>query len=119
MLPNGHILVFDNGLVRGWSRVLDFDPLDPRNLVQFAPGPKRFFSRVMGSCQRLSNGNTLIVHSEGGSALELTPEGQPVWTYESTLQTPDGHRVKIIRMRRIAPETIHAIEARRSKQRGS
>jgi len=116
MLPNGHILVFDNGLARGWSRVLDFDPLAPENLVQFAPGPKRFFSRVMGSCQRLSNGNTLIVHSEGGSAFELTPQGEPVWTYESTLQTPDGHRVKIIRMRRIPPQALERILVRAEGQ---
>lgn len=109
MLPNGHLLVFDNGLARGWSRVLDLDPLAPGNLVQFAPGSSRFFSRVMGSCQRLPNGNVLIVHSEGGAAFELTPQGQPVWTYESTLQTPDGHRVKIIRMRRIPPQVIERI----------
>jgi hypothetical protein len=101
MLRDGHVLVFDNGLARGASRVLELDPLDPAALRQFAPGGSKFFDRVMGSCQRLPNGNTLIVHSEGGSAVELSPEGAPVWTYEGTLATPEGYRVKIIRMRRV------------------
>jgi hypothetical protein len=115
MLENGHMLVFDNGLQRGWSRVLEIDPLDPARLTQFAPGPSRFFSRVMGSCQRLGNGNTLIVNSEGGAAFELGPKGMPVWTYEGTQQTADGHRVKIIRMRRLASGMVEAILARRGR----
>ena len=101
MLRDGRVLVFDNGLVRGASRVLELDPLNPTAMRQFAPGGTKFFDRVMGSCQRLANGNTLIVHSEGGSAVELSPEGAPVWTFEGTLATPDGHRTKIIRMRRV------------------
>jgi hypothetical protein len=57
MLSNGNILVFDNGLTRGWSRVLDLNPFSPKALVQYAPsGAARFFDRVMGSCQRLPNG---------------------------------------------------------------
>jgi hypothetical protein len=101
MLSDGRLLVFDNGLARKSSRVLELDPLAPEALRQFAPGGSGFFDRVMGSSQRLPNGNTLIVHSEGGSAVELSPEGAPVWTYEGTLATPDGHRVKISRMRRL------------------
>jgi hypothetical protein len=113
MLPNGRILVFDNGLSRGWSRVLELDPLAPDKFVQYAPSAFRFFSRVMGSCQRLPNGNTLIVHSEGGAAFELTPQGATAWTYEGTLKTPDGHRVKLIRMRRIPSAVIDEILSRR------
>lgn len=115
MLPNGNILVFDNGLSRGWSRVLELNPLAPENVVEYAPGTSRFFDRVMGSCQRLPNGNTLIVHSEGGSAFELTPQGTPAWTYEGTLTKPDGHRVKLIRMRRIPSEIVEKIISRRGE----
>lgn len=114
VLANGNVLVFDNGLSRGWSRVLEFNPLAPAELRQFAPGGSKFFDRVMGSCQRLPNGNTLIVHSEGGSALELTPQGSLAWTYEGTQQTPDGHRVKIIRMRRV-PEAMVETASRASR----
>jgi hypothetical protein len=115
VLPDGRVLVFDNGLSRGWSRVLDLDPLAPEQLVQFAPGGSRFFSRVMGSCQRLANGNTLIVNSEGGAAFELTPQGAPAWIYEGTQATSDGHRVKIIRMRRIPSDLVDGILARRGR----
>jgi hypothetical protein len=27
MLPNGHIMVYDNGTRRGYSRVIELDPL--------------------------------------------------------------------------------------------
>lgn len=115
MLPNGNILVFDNGLVRRWSRVLDLNPLALANIFEYSPGGSRFFSRVMGSCQRLPNGNTLIVHSEGGVAFEATPQGATAWSYEGTLMRPDGHRVKLIRMRRIPPEVIEGIISRRGR----
>jgi arylsulfotransferase ASST len=115
MLPNGRILVFDNGLSRGWSRVLEVDPRAPDQMVQYAPAAFRFFTRVMGSCQRLPNGNTLIVHSEGGAAFELTPQGTTAWTYEGTLKTPDGHRVKLIRMRRIPTAVVDEILSRRGR----
>lgn len=113
LLPNGNILVFDNGLARGWSRVLELDPKAPDRLVQFAPGPSKFFSRVMGSCQRLPNGNTLIVNSEAGAAFELTPQGVPAWIFEGTQQNADGHRVKIIRMRKLEQAMIDRIVSSR------
>lgn len=115
ILPDGNLLVFDNGLSRGSSRVLELNPLVPDRLVQYAPGGSRFFDRVMGSCQRLPNGNTLIVHSEGGIAFELTPQGMPAWTYEGTLKRPDGHRVKLIRMRRIPSAVVDEIVSRRGR----
>jgi hypothetical protein len=31
-------------------------------------------------CQRLPNGNTLVVNSDGGHILEVTPGGEPVWS---------------------------------------
>ena len=102
-LANGNILVFDNGLTRGWSRVLEVDPLDPTRAQQFASKGARVFSRVMGDCQRLPNGNTLFVHSEGGAAAELTARGRPVWRYEATQSTSTGHRAKISRLHRLPP----------------
>jgi len=109
LTSTGNILLFDNGLVRESSRVIELDPASPATLRQFAPRNSRFFDRVMGSCQRLPNGNTLIVHSEGGAAFELTPDGRPAWSYTGTEQTPDGHRVKLIRMRRIPPAAIERV----------
>jgi hypothetical protein len=67
----------------------------------------------MGACQRMPNGNTLIVHSEGGAAFELTAQGTPAWIYEGTQQTSDGHRVKLIRMRRLPTAMVEDIISRR------
>lgn len=102
-LTNGNILVFDNGLTRGWSRVLEIDPRDPTKAQQFASKGAPLFSRVMGDCQRLPNGNTLLVHTEGGAAIELTARGRAVWRYEATESTPTGHRAKISRLHRLPP----------------
>ena len=80
-LDNGHLLLFDNlGAGRDRSRVLELDPLTGKTAWQF--GGSRdvdFFSKTLGSCQRLPNGNTLITESENGRALEATPEGRVVW----------------------------------------
>ena len=40
-----------------------------------------FYSRTLGSNQRLPNGNTLITESENGRAFEVTIEGNIVWEY--------------------------------------
>jgi hypothetical protein len=39
------------------------------------------FSPQAGSVQRLANGNTLIVESERGRALEVTRSGETVWEF--------------------------------------
>jgi hypothetical protein len=80
-LDNGHLLIFDNlGLVRR-SRVLEYDPN-----TQACPwswsgenGPP-FFTSERGMCQRLPNGNTLVVNSESGELLEVTPNKEVVWS---------------------------------------
>jgi hypothetical protein len=51
MLPNGNILVFDNGYFRGWSRVVEYDPLAETIVWEYrAPGGSSFFSRGRGAC---------------------------------------------------------------------
>ncbi len=87
-LPNGHLLVFDNtGPGGDRSRVLEFDPFGPtpgRTLWQYGGRPgEDLFSKTLGSCQRLSGGNTLITESENGRAFEVTPEGRVVWEFRN------------------------------------
>lgn len=84
-LENGNILLFDNEAhlgVGGASRILELDPLDYRIHWEFHGDSGLLFeSRVMGSQQRLDNGNTLISESTAGRILEVTPEGRVVWEY--------------------------------------
>jgi hypothetical protein len=106
MLENGHILVFDNGTRRGHSRVIELDPEHETIVWQFPSEPdESFFSKWRGSNQRLPNGNTLILESERGRAIEVTPGGEVVWEFWN----PDrkkGRRRLVYRMERIAPERI-------------
>jgi hypothetical protein len=80
-LADGRLLLFDNtGPGRDRSRVIELDPLSGDIVWQFGGTPEvDFFSKTLGSCQRLANGNTLITESENGRALEVTRDGRVVW----------------------------------------
>jgi len=107
---DGNLLIFDNGLVRGWSRVIEVDPM-ARLIVRKYTTPRKesFRTRVMGSSQRLPNGNVLITNSSGGQGIELTASGQPVWVYMGTRRNDEGKRSKIPRMRRVPVSTVERI----------
>jgi hypothetical protein len=88
-LEDGRLLMFDNlGAGRSQSRVVELDPRTGRILWQFG---KDLFSKTLGSCQRLPNGNTLITESENGRALEVTRGGQVVWEFHNPHRAGD-HR---------------------------
>ncbi len=88
LLPDGRLLLFDNmGPGGERSRVIEIDPFSP------SPGEilwqyggtlgQELFSKTLGSCQRLSRGNTLITESENGRAIEVTPKGRIVWEFRN------------------------------------
>ena len=80
-LNNGHLLVFDNKGAASGSRVLELDP-QTQAFPWSYPGESdpAFFSNERGECQRLPNGNTLIVVSAAGQILEVTPSHEVAWT---------------------------------------
>lgn len=95
-LPIGNILLFDNkGAGRGGSRVVEFDPVDGE-LTWVFPGTEQepISSPEAGSCQRLTNGNTLITESEMGRALEIAPDSQVVWEFVSPHRA--GHQMELV-----------------------
>lgn len=103
MLPNGHILVYDNGqhlnpTARGYTRILELDPVS-ENIVwtYMADPPESFYSPSRGSAERLNNGNTLIAESDSGHLLEVTPEGSMVWEYWNSDRTKNGDRMALYR----------------------
>lgn len=82
VLPNGNILIFDNRGNRGYSQVIEFDPVTrSAPWIYRGPEPKDFGSMECGSNQRLPNGNTLVTETDRGKAFEVTPEGKIVWKY--------------------------------------
>jgi hypothetical protein len=87
-LPNGHILIFDNGFhtVRpgpgAQSRVIEVDPQTNAIVWKYEARPGwEFFSYFISGAQRLPNGNTLICEGMTGRLFEVTHEGEIVWQY--------------------------------------
>ena len=99
LLDNGNVLIFDNGVRRAWSRVVEVDPKSGAIVWEYrAPTPQDFFTRSRGGVQRLPNGNTLITQSNDGRAFEVTPEGEIVWEFYVPHLDEKGHRATIIRL---------------------
>ena len=94
----GNILIFNNGLGRGYSTINEiappvdaagnytlasdaaFGPSTNYWLYQSSP-PTNFYSSEISGCQRLPNGNTLICEGIKGNLFEVTSSGQTVWHY--------------------------------------
>ena len=116
LLPSGRMLIFDNGRYRGYSRVIEIDPLSLDILWEYRA--EGFFTLSQGYAQRLSNGNTLVTESECGRAFEITMQKRIVWQYhhpevqnETNSQHPEkfGSRQWIYRMRRYPSEFIEPL----------
>lgn len=81
-LDNGHLLIFDNRGSPAGSRVLEYDPQTHAFPWSYPGiGDRTFYTSERGMNQRLPNGNTLIVDSEGGQIIEVSHDRQVVWSY--------------------------------------
>ena len=82
MLPNGNILLFDNGTLRGFSRVIEVNPLTEHIVWEYrSQDPTDFFSPYISGGQRLPNGNTLICEGNKAHLFEVTQAGEIVWDF--------------------------------------
>jgi hypothetical protein len=105
-LENGNILIFDNGYSRGFSRVIELDPVTSKVVWSYqGEPPSEFFSDRRGSAQRLPNGNTLICESQSGHVFEVTPDGTRVWEFWNP-EVADGRRKRIYRFTRLPPDFV-------------
>ncbi|NGN65608.1 PQQ-binding-like beta-propeller repeat protein [Streptomyces sp. A7024] len=86
-LPNGNLLVFDNGVFRRgsdvpYSRVIEIERASGKVVWEYHdPARESFFAPFMGSAQRLPNGNTLVTDSPAGRLFEVTADGYLCWEY--------------------------------------
>lgn len=86
-MPNGTILLFDNGNIRPGvtsphSRAIEVDPWKQSVTWEYAdPVRPAFFAPFMGNADRLPNGNTLVTESPFGRLFEVTSDGHMVWEY--------------------------------------
>jgi hypothetical protein len=91
LLPNGHMIVFDNRGNGGHSRVLEFDPFTQELVWSYAPPrPADFHSEWCGGLERLANGNSLITETNNGRAFEVTRAGEIVWEFVNPHQIQQG-----------------------------
>ncbi len=112
VLEGGNLLIFDNGLGRRRSRVIELDPVAETIVWEYqADPPESFYSASRGSAQRLPNGNTLIAESDKGQAFEVTPGGERVWSWINPERLPSGKALTIVRMKRLPVELVQAILA--------
>jgi len=107
----GNILVFNNGNDFGYSSVVELAPPADAfgNYPQPSPGtahepatptytytadpPESFFASRISGCQRLRNGNTLMVNGPIGEIREVNPAGEIVWFYVNPI-SPGGPMVQ-------------------------
>jgi hypothetical protein len=110
MLPNGHILIFDNGTARKYSRILELDPIADEIVWEYVGDPPQsFFSAAVSGQQRLPNGNTLICSGGQGRIFEVTPDQEIVWDYINPYSREPGTYGSLYRHSgRYAPEFIES-----------
>lgn len=108
LLAGDTVLVFDNGSRRGFSRVVEIDPLTRETVWEYWHRRRRadvFFSASRGTAQRLPNGNTLVTESDRGRVFEITEGGETVWEFFSPwvreLEDGGAERAAIYRMERL------------------
>ena len=94
----GHILVFNNGLGRGYSSIDEIIPpvnsigqyylqnestYGPENPTwsYTATPPTSFYADFISGAQRLPDGNTLICDGPSGRFFEVTPDRTTIWQY--------------------------------------
>ena len=120
----GNLLVFNNGQgnpAGERSVVLELAlPLDPvKGFVREGPafGPKEpvwsfsapdLYAAFISGCQRLANGNTLVIDGPKGRIFEVTREGKLVWDYLNPhggdLNVNGADARALFRARRYAPD---------------
>lgn len=72
---------------RLWTSITEYDPITNAKVWEYTAEPKESLqARIMGSCQRLPNGNTFICTTSdnlGGRIFCVTPSKELVWEYIS------------------------------------
>ncbi len=102
MTDKGNIIIFDNGTIRNYSRIIEINPIKNKIVWEYkARPPSTFFSALMGAAQRFSNGNTLVTESSRGYVFELTPDKKIVWEFYNPNRNNRADRLRIHRFLRI------------------
>jgi hypothetical protein len=118
-LPNGNLLLFDNGPHRldqsmPFSRVIEVELATKQIVWKYQEKREyEFFSPRMSNAQRLPNGNTLICEADFGRLFEVTAAGELVWEYVNPYfnEGPNGLNNRIFRAYRYSADEIARAKA--------
>jgi hypothetical protein len=113
-LPNGNLLIFDNGPHRldhplPFSRVIEVEPATKEIVWKYQERREvDFFSPRISNAQRLPNGNTLICEGDFGRIFEVTAGGELVWEFVNPYfgEGPNGPNNRVFRAYRYSGNEI-------------
>ena len=113
-LPNGNLLIFDNGPHRldhsmPFSRVIEVEPASKKIIWEYRERRESdFFSPRISNAQRLPNGNTMICEGDFGRLFEVTAGGELVWEYVNPYFAgpPNAQNNRVFRAYRYGAEEI-------------
>jgi hypothetical protein len=113
-LPNGNLLIFDNGPHRldhsmPFSRVIEVEPANTKIIWEYREKRESdFFSPRISNAQRLPNGNTMICEGDFGRLFEVTAGGELVWEYVNPYFAgpPNAQNNRVFRAYRYSAEEI-------------
>jgi hypothetical protein len=113
-LPNGNLLIFDNGPHRldhtmPFSRVIEVDLATKQIVWKYQEKRESdFFSSRISNAQRLPNGNTLVCEGDFGRLFEVTAGGELVWEFVNPYfgAGPTGPNNRVFRAYRYSQEEI-------------
>jgi hypothetical protein len=89
--PDGGIVVFNNHRGQGRSSVQILDPHTRRVRWEYSGPPEDpLFSLRSGGAEILPNGNVLIVETDRGRALEVSPDKELVWEFRNPFRTGEN-----------------------------
>jgi Arylsulfotransferase (ASST) len=117
LLPNGNLLIFDNGPHRldhsfPFSRVIEVNPVTKEIVSKYQEGIlPNFYSPRNSNAQRLPNGNTLVNEGSFGRFFEVSPEDEVVWEYVNpyfgpATEAPKSQYNNVFRVYRYTEEEI-------------
>jgi len=108
VLPNGNLLIFDNGTMRKVTRVVEVSPTTREIVWQYRSSPpEAFYSSTRGGAQWLPGDHFLITEANSGRAFEIDRDGRILWEFLNPDIDPwKGKRGALYRTERLTPDRV-------------